>query len=238
MMGRSTDREWINQNLLFSLPMKEGTGSSTVLDIAKPHHPVTQVHAPVWTQLASGLWVMDFTAAHPDFLECLGASSTDLNFTTGDFSACMWINLEVGPTNATFQPFLQRGAWGTNGWCWEMKDIGGAGGQVMVGWDDKYCYATLGVGSGGSIGTWQLIGFSRTGTTVSIFRNAVSLTVTTHTLAGNPTTTASDLHAFIQTDEATGAIDGKMWNPRIWGRALTAAEHKQLFDQERSLFGV
>jgi hypothetical protein len=94
MPTRSLDKDPINTGLLLSIPMFEGVGSSVVADVARPHHPITQVHAPGWTQLASGIWVMDFL--FDDYLSCLGASCTDLNFTTGDFSVTAWHRLKTG----------------------------------------------------------------------------------------------------------------------------------------------
>jgi hypothetical protein len=219
----------LNDSLLFSLPMREGTGSATVLDQAKAHHPVMQVGPPAWTQLPSGLWMMVLTN---DYLSCAAASCADLNFTSGDFSAVCWM-YKVFNGNYCFMS--RTGAdWaglGTaDGWQWMSH----SGGMILRTYQPGVVQGTLGGIPGISI--WWLVGFSRSGASVRMYRNGADDTVTP-AVHINPTTAVRNL--IIGADNPTTLyFNGSIWNPRIWGRSLAAKEHKMIFDMERHLFGV
>lgn len=221
MPTRSLDKDPINQGLLLSIPMREGTGSSVVADVARPHHPITQVHAPSWTQLPSGLWVLDFDSAHPDYLVCPAASCADLAFTTGLFSGAIWVNLT---TNTG--PVIGKRAAGGNGWVLYAPGITSRG-----------LYGSGGSATAGAIpaSIWSLLGWSRTSTTtVRHYLNGIDDT-TSETFASP--SAAGDLEIATYSGAIPG-IKGRLWNPRIWGRALSPSEHMSIFKRERHLFGL
>ena len=222
---RGFDNLSLNRNLLFSLPMFEGTGSATVQDVAAPHHPVTQTHAPAWTQISpSGLWVMDFDGTHPDWLEASAASTTDLNFLGGDFSGLVWVYQTIAGNGYV----LARGLTNTDGWYFTAGELYFRTNQVGA-----YTQVSS---SAISLSVWHLIGFSRLGALAFLYVDG--RWVATGTGIQAPITSARKLHIGISDNEVAGYISGSLWNPRVWGRSLSAAEHKLIFDSERRLFGV
>lgn len=225
MPTRSLDKDPLYSQLVFSLPMREGTGTAVVADVARPHHPVTQVHAPVWTQLPSGIWVMDFDGTN-DYLQCPAASSVDLNFTGGDFSAAVWAYKDA-QAGCLFCRGIQNG----DGWI-----LSSGNSQPFM----ETCQVGTRQSSYGpvfSLSTWALISFSRSGTSVRLYHNGWDGTSTAgvHT---NPLTSARNLYIGEYNTLGVVPFNGRLWNPRIWGRALSPAEHRQLFLRERHLFNV
>ncbi len=226
MPTRSLDKDPLNQGLLLSIPMFEGTGTATVKDVARPHHPITQVHAPAWTQLANGLWVMDFDGAN-DYLSCAGASCTDLNFLVAGFSAVIWIKPD---TYASYMSILGRSVLNTSGWRFYID----ANRYVRFRGSD----ANQTISNATTAGVWILAGFSHTSTSsggVRIYINGIDevWTPAAHILV---TSAADFIVAFA--DAGYSRFDGKLWNPRIWGRALSPSEHMSIFKRERHLFNV
>lgn len=216
----------LNHGLVFSLPMFEGSGSASVIDASRLHHPVTQVHAPVWTQLASGIYVLDFDGSN-DYLAIPGASSPGLNFTTQDFSACAWVNKD--DTNTRY--VISRGVPGTRGW--DMYGITGS--ATVVRLNNGY---TITSGSGPTPGTWGLMGFSRVGASVRVYFNGSDSTSSAGSHPDAVTSPTDEHRIGCRSDSATTLFGGLMWNPRIWARSLSAAEHRMMFERERGLFGV
>ncbi len=232
MPTRSLDKDPLNQGLLLSLPMFEGTGTATVRDVARPHHPVGMTHSPAWGTLASGQTYLDLDGAN-DYLQCAAASCTDLDFTTGDFSGCVWA---TQTTNNGYQHLMCRGTLATDGWLFRYYAHATAGyiqfcsSQAGASQNSRYTGALTN-------GAWVCCGFSRSGASVRIYMNGADAT----TVAGshvNPATSARKLLLGIYDDEATLALDGSMWNPRIWNRALSPSEHMGIFKRERHLLGV
>lgn len=84
-------------------------------------------------------------------------------------------------------------------------------------------------------GSWMLIGVSRSGADVTICKNGddITLTAGTHIDPG-----AVGPGTFYISDGSPAAVDGKIWRPRIWDRALSAAEWLHIFGVERHWFGV
>ncbi len=229
MPTRSLDKDPLNQGLLLSIPMFEGSGAATVKDIARPHHPVTQVHAPAWTQLANGLWVMDFDSTHPDYLTIPAASSTDCDFTTGDFTIVAWINTTV---TGAYRTVMSKGSGsignvGWNWWCHSSVQYHGLNtypGSVA-------CYAV------GGLTGWWLAGHSRIGTAGFPYDNGAYSP--RNILAASPITSAAAFNLTIGIrSDLTLPFDGQMWNVRIWNRALSPSEHMSIFKRERHLFNV
>jgi hypothetical protein len=228
-MSRSIDKDPLYQQLLFSLPMREGTGTVGTADVAKPHHPVTLTHAPAWTALTSGLYVLDFTAAHPDYLEATNASTVDLDFTTGDYSMDLWVNPDAIALN---QWLMARGAGNTSGWMLYLSGGGVITVRTAQGGTQQITTSSACIAAG----TWANIGFSRQGANIRTYSNGQDVTNSAAAHI-NPLTSALALRLCYSTSD-TYPYDGRLWNPRIWGRALRPDEHKQIFDRERAKFGV
>lgn len=222
MSVRSIDNDPIYQDLVFSLPMREGAGVPH--DVARPHHPMSLGGAPTWTKIApSGIWVMDFNGTN-DYLRCLAAACTDLNFTTEDFSLACWINPDSGDTSA----FIARGLSNTNGWVLFLHPNNG----VFVYFKMHNTDTTTARGDI-SLEAWQLVGVRRSGTKARIYVNGADQTLTAPAMPDPPT---SNENLYI--GAGINKFNGKLWNPRIWARALAPWEHRQIFNRERDLFGV
>lgn len=230
-MGRSIDLEALYAGLVFSLPMFEGTGSATVQDVSKAHHPVSQVHAPAWTQLASGIYVMDFDGAN-DYLTATNAATADLGFLgTAVISGAIWIYTR----STAYQALIARGMENVDGWAMRIRPSTSFF-QYFTGYPG-YLYSESGA-LAMTTNTWLLISFSRTGTlTGSIYRDGRAAT-TSLTGGSSITASASNLTIGAWSDGTTQPFNGLMWNPRIWNRALAPAEHMELFNRERDLFHV
>ncbi len=233
-MSRSLDKDPLYQQLLFSLPMREGSGTVGTADVAKPHHPVTLTHSPAWTQVGpNNLWVLSLDGLN-DYLVCAGASCTDLNFVAEDFSGCIWVYPSNSP-NYTGAWLLGRGAYPGDGWAmWVGSEAPGYRNNLTTiqGATVQQSYGTT---RGVPVSAWSLIGFTRVGASVRLYQDGRDDTATTASHV-NPTTSANDLG--IGKKSATSYYKGYLWNPRVWGRALKPDEHKQLFDRERKLFNV
>lgn len=231
-MPRGFDKEDLGKGLLLSLPMREGTGTVLTQDIARPHHPVLMTHAPVWTQLSSGIWVLDFDGAS-DYLTCAGASCTDLNFIAGDFSIAVWVYGDDGTGYyGSANSLMGRYVLNASGWETFLFDDHLTL-RTSQAADSVSCYA-----DGYRSLRWQLIGISRSGVYPLMYCNGLGLEM--HYEAGgivDPVTSAADLVIGAATGHLT-YFDGKLWNPRIWSRNLSAAEHMAIFNSERHLFGV
>lgn len=223
------------KSLLLSLPFTEGTGALTQ-DVAKPHHPMTMVHSPVWTQLASGMWVLEFDGAN-DYLECPAASCPDLDFTSGDFSLGCWCYFD---NLATTRVIMGRYELGVSGW-----DFSGCNGDTLR--------LRSSFGGGGvttsSVTThamgvlvtsrWHFVGCSRSGLWPSLFIDGTDMPVTYDGAWTDPVACAQDLVIGVEgTTKNTFFFNGKLWNPRIWNRCLAPHDHKAMFHRERHLFGV
>jgi len=213
----------LNRGLVFALPMFEGSGTASVLDCARPHHPVTQTHAPSWTQLASGHWCMGFDGAS-DYLTSLAANTSDMDFTTGEFSMSIWHYAHSVDTKA----LISRGTAALKtGWNWEY--VGNALRFYTSGVD-------FAEGGARTANVWQLVSLSRTGaTTMAMYRNGAD--ETSDSSIGNITSSVGNFCIGVH-PELIFPFDGLLALPRIWNRALSASEHKELFERSRGLFGV
>jgi hypothetical protein len=235
-MRRGFDNIALNQGLLLSLPFREGTGTALTHDEAKPHHLVTMIHSPAWATLASGLQVLDLDGAN-DYLECQGPDCADLNFTTGDFSLACWCYWEGDSSDI----LLGRYDLSVSGWETYFDDsdplrtlsyrASHAGDPAG---DRTGCYSY-----GWTKSIWWLVGISRSGLYPLMYRNGAAV-ATTYSAGGvqSPATCAEDLVIGVRFSKGANHYNGKMWNPRIWGRSLSAAEWAELFQQERHLFGA
>jgi len=224
------DNVRVNQGLLLDLRFQEGSGLIT-RDFATPQHKdPTLTGAPAWAQRANGLNVLDFNPGHPDFIQIAGVDSADLDFTTEDFSALIWVYLD---TNANGNVLLGRGLSNTDGWDFGVLNSGAFYMRTNQGGANQYT-----AGGPTTLGAWYMLGFVRSNTVVRMYAQGVDVTTTPSTHV-DPLTSARKLHVGVSESEtSTYAVDGKMYRPRIWSRALPASEIKFIYESERGLLGV
>lgn len=233
------DKYSINHQLLLGLPFEEmsGAAGAPIYDRAKPHHTCTLRGATIaWNSLASGLPYIEFTPGTPDFIDCPAAATADLNFTTGDFSMTAWVYLDH--LWAVDRMIMCRGLALVDGWTFRFTST-----HLPTVGDLEFGTYQLGTSQfsdclpgATTITAWYFLGVSRSGSSVRIFSQGRDVTVPGVHI--NPTTANRELHIGISEDEITQPFDGKMWYPRIWGRQLSAAEMRRIFQAERHWFGV
>lgn len=217
------------QNLWLWLPFREATGTIVKDRSIWRITPFTLHGTPTWTLLASGIYVLDFNAGTPDWLDCPQASTAKLDFTTEDFSIVVWAKID----DATTRTLLCRGVANTDGWLMQVSNTGRLGFATFQAAGTQTTYSSVQV----SPGFWYLLGIIRDEAVVRTYVNGVDVTDAPDTHV-DPTTSNRELHIGIRDDETSDPWDGQMWNPRIWGRVLESWEHAELFNMERHLLGV
>lgn len=221
--------KYYTKNLWLWLPFNEATGALSHDHSIWRITPFTHHGTPAWTQLASGIYVLDFNSATPDWLDCPALTSAKLDFTAGDFSMGVWAKID----DAVTRILLCRGVANTDGWFLLVSNAGNVGfATCQVGFTQA-TYSTVCI----TPGIWYFIGISRVGANVRTFVNGQDVTDVPDTHA-DPVTANRELHIGIRDNETDDPWDGQMWNPRIWGRYLQPWEWLELFNMERHLFGI
>lgn len=182
--------------------------------------------------LASGLGVLEFKGLS-EYLQLLAASCADLDFTSEDYSIGCWFNAESG--GADDKTLIGRFLVNDSGWelyhyineILTLRHHHAAGAS-----SHSACYS-----AGWAFGTWHFMGVSRSGASAIFYRNGVALTTTCNGGLIDPETCNQNLYIG---NDTTGVnlYKGKLWRPRVWGRALSASEWAQIFERERHWFGV
>jgi len=231
-MSIGYDKLSLNHQLLLGLTFEEMTGVITH-DRAKPVHLCTLTGVPTWNSLGNGLPYLDYNRGTPDYLDCPAADTGDLDFTTEDFSGVIWVSPDdVGNTKY----LMCRGVQGTGGWSFLLffDGIWLLTHQVAATQDSNSLLIITAT-------EWSLCGFTRIGGSVRIFWNGQDRTTTVGAHV-EPDAVNLDLNVGINNDKASDAFDGRMaggpCGPRIWGRALAAWEHLEIFNMERHWLGV
>ena len=213
----------LHQGLLLDLQFREGAGAVTH-DYAKPHHPMTLVSAPAWSDIG-----LTF-AGDPDEITCPGASTADLDFTSEDFSLVVWAySTNLGSANV----YMNRATLDTCGWEWYTANNNLALRTNQAG-------SREGASGMGCVvlNTWQCLGMSRDGLIGQAYANGRPV-YTLHTTAGLLDPVACGAHTFrVANNPHDNGFRGTLWRPRIWDRLLTAGEFAHIFEMERHIFGV
>lgn len=229
------DKHILNSHLVLDVTMEEVSGATgdSIFDRARPHHEVILHGGTIgWVQLASGLYVMDFTSGSPDWLDIGAAASADMDFTTEDFGLCAWVNVDSLAANLSI---MCRGLLDTDGWHCQVLMDGSIVFFTNQAAADQYSQSPTGLIT---VGTWALVSFSRDGTSVRCCINGVDVTETagTHT---DPLTANRELHIGIYDNETGSPWGGQMWRPRACiNHSPEAWEWLELFNMERHWFGV
>lgn len=233
-MGVLYDNLNFNKRILLDLPFREGRGTITQ-DVAKPHHPVTLLNTPTWTSLDSGLEVLDFNGTN-EYLQCVAASCTDLNFTSGDYSLGGWFYFESGGTDD--KTLMSRFLLSNNGWelyhytnaILTLRHHHAAGASVRTG-----AYT-----GGWSFAKWWFMGISRDGAVAKFYRGdadgfaPLTTTVSTGGLI-DPETCTQNL--YIGQDSAgENFYNGMQWRPRVWDVTLTEDDWQTIYELEKGWF--
>ena len=246
---KSYDKIVEYDSLLLDLPYREGTGVKT-FDHAKPHHPLTMEDPGggsfVWTTLPSGLMVLEFVTIGGGgtdgvYIKGLAADTVDFNFTAGDFSIGCWVNWDS--TGGWSEMMMARYIIDQCGW--ELYfDVSGGLNTLSQRHNhlsltpnlNSNCYST-----GWTPGTWAFVGVSRVGGNLypQHYRNGNALAMF-YEASGmlDPDTCVQTFQIGCRYTLNANWYKGLMWRPRIWNRALSQNEWKNIFERERDWFGV
>lgn len=220
-----------NRRLVLDLQFREQEGAVYTHDHAKAHHVLAFHGTPTWRQTSDDLSYLDFEAGTPDFLDCAGADTADLNFTSHDFTLAAWVAYE----SVGFRYLLARGLTDTDGWEWAIDTDSALWLRTnQAGAHQDTTSATASV----PLTSWTFLATTRDGAAVTHYVNGAPSVGTAGTHV-NPLTSARELHVGIADGEIAGWFDGGLWRVRAWSaRCLTAAEIKQIYQIERELLGV
>jgi len=233
MIHSSYDKLDTNVDILLDLPFREGVGAVTA-DLAKPHHPVALKNTPTWEQLESLVGVITFDGA-AEYLDCAAASAADLDFTSGDYSIGCWLKWSSEDES---QIVIGRYVVDTSGWenylyegdttrLLTTRHHHAAGDAVRTA-----CYS-----GGWTQDVWWFLGISRSGSSVTHYRNGEALSMSCS--AGgivDPESNSSDLVVGVRTTKDDNYFNGSMYRMRVWSRAIELAEWARIYDHEKHWF--
>lgn len=172
----------------------------------------------------------DFEADNSEYLSA--GTTTDFNFTTGDFSVAMWVNMESLVTDAAL---VNHGAFNEDGWQINLFDTSGGvevrfsttGASTRARWD-----SILSAGAG-----YQHLVFTRTGTTIRCYVDGIDQGAPdSSTISGNPQSNTSRplyLGAASQSGSGYAAfqfLDGQMDEVGIYTRVLHYGDVLDLYN--------
>ena len=158
-----------------------------------------------------------------DYIE---STTPALNFTAGSFSVWVW----VYPTTILggSHILLCRGLSGNDGWYSQVTTTGTLE-MVTNGAAAKQSYSNAGAVV---INKWQLVGFTRSGTTGKVWVDSVDVTTTSAT-HGAITTSARTLKVGIYDDKASSPFIGIIGEFGVTSGALSAGEWMQLYQKTK-----
>lgn len=222
-----------HDQMLLSLPLIE-VPTGEIYDLTKPHHYV--LGNVSWAQLASGLPVLSLDGA-AEYADILAADSADLDITTEDYSVAGWVYYQ-----STSLTQLLIGRYGVDLDGWEIylyeanQTLSLRHHHPSIGPPDRSgCYS-----EGWALNNWYLFGISRDSAYPRMYRNGEEVEVT-YDAGGlsDPDTCNRDLVIGVRYTKNANWFEGYMYGLRVWvGKALTAEEHRHIFNTERRWFGV
>lgn len=212
--------------MVLDLPLSEGAG--IVAYSVSDNHIITTLHgAPLW----AGVGIL-LDSANPDWLDAPQADTTDLDFVALDFSLVSWV---IALDLSVHRYLMVRGLANTDGWLFFVQDTGRIGLATCQAGATQTTFSAAGDVGVGTPAT--LIGVSRDGASVRLYRNGLDVTDAPDTHV-DPLTAARELHIGILDDEVNNPWHGGVYFPRAWNRRLEPWEHMAIFNAERHIFGA
>jgi len=181
-------------------------------------------HTCTVTSATWGMQGRNFNSATPDYIE-IPATSTQFNFTSGDFSIIMAVKLD---SLAAIVELFCRGAFQVDGWRFA---INAAGGLFLTTNQTPAANQDTSSSNGDIVATnWHTVGATRAGAAVKLYKNGVDVTSATNTHV-NPTTCARTAKIGVYDDKVSNPLDGIIGEVCIYNRALTPIEIQQNYIQ-------
>jgi len=222
----------LNQDIVLDWPFLEGTGT-LIHDQSKSGSIGTREGAggTIWPaetgQPYYGLYLFQVWT---QYINCPAADCPNLNFTSGDYSLACWFNWSVGTD--TSQILMGKYILSDSGWEVYLTESGGI--YYLTVRHHHSLGASLRTASY-SIGwlpsTLHCWSYSRTGTTAQHYMNGLPIATVSGTLIDPESSAALDLRCGCRFTEDSNWLNAYLGRPRAWSRALTAAEHRQIFAQ-------
>lgn len=228
----------INRDIVLDLPFREGIGTVTH-SVAKTKPLVTIVpNAAPWSILDSHLPFLTLDGA-TEYLWASAADTTNLNFTSQDYSVCGWFRIDSGGDDD--KTLMSRFLVSNTGWelyhyttlTLQMRHHHASQAPNPV--------RTSAYSHGWAYGTWYFMCFSRVGAVGQFYRGTIdgvlaALTTTCNGGLVNPDTCAVNLNIG-RSPANENHYKGGLWRPRAWnGRALTEADWRWVFERELRWF--
>ena len=182
-----------------------------------------------WERLPNGLYVRE--GASNNLSGVTVAHNLTITFTSGNFSGLIWVFPLTLPAINT--RVMDKGTWDTNGWTLLYNTNG------MLGLYTAQAAASQGTTTANSTivaNVFQLIGFTRSGASVRLYKNGTDV-VNSAGVHINPVINTGSLGIGNRVALDVG-INGYFWGARLLSRALSPAEHRAVFASEAPLFGL
>jgi len=230
----------INEDIELDLSMLEATGLITHGE-SKNHIKATMhttIGTPIWQALAAGHYGLQINPTpmlnSEQYLDAPAADTTALDFTTTDYSLAIWF---YWTDSGTSEVIIGKYAVNIRGWEVYITRIGAldymtvrhhhAGGASL---------RTASYSLGWVTSQYHLFSYTRTGTTAQHYRDGQPITTVSDVLIDPESSAASDLVIGSRYTHDANWFYGRFHRPRAWSRALTADEHRQLYEEGKDWF--
>lgn len=220
------DKLGLNTDIVLDWPMQEGTGT-VIHDVSKSDirgDLITGGPGFMWP--AGGFYGIYIISAWEQYINCSAADCTELNFTSGDYSIAFWFNWAVDEYT---QMVMGKYVLDASGWEVYLYNSGAT--NIMTVRHNHGGTRSAGYSYGWTPGALHCFSMSRVGTTMQHYRNGVPVTTTAPALLDPGSSVANDLRCGVRYTENQNWFYGILCRPRIWSRALTADEHRQIYRQ-------
>ena len=222
----------INEDIVLDWPMTEG-GSSLIHDQSKSGSIGTFLGAwgPIWpAAIPQPFYGIYMFRIWTQYINCPAADTTNLNFTSGDYSLSFWIKWAVDEYT---QMVMGKYVLDNSGWEAYLDNAGGLDYMSVRHNHGGTPARTSSYSTGWAQNILHLFGYSRTGATAQHYRNGIAIptTISAGGLIDPASSAADDLRVGCRFTEGSNWYNGYLGRPRAWARALNADEHRQLYAQ-------
>ncbi len=226
----------LNTDIELDLSMLEAIG--TLFHDESRNHSMATSHAtlgnPLWMQLSASRYGLSINPALPlidtrQFLDIPAADCTNLNFTSTDYSVAIWFHWS--DSGETSQIVFGKYVVSDSGWEVYLSEIGAL--RYMTVRHHHAAGATFRTATnslGWAYNEWHLFSYSRTGTTAQHYRDGQPIPSDGDVLIDPESSVANDFRIGCRYTEDSNWLKGRFHRPRAWSRALTADEHRLLFE--------
>jgi len=223
----------INEDIELDLSMLEATG--TLLHDESRNHSTATTHATVggllWLQTGSWRYGLSINRANPfldmeQFIDIPAANCPNLNFTSTDYSLAIWFYYE--DSGEDDQHIMNKYVVDVSGWEVYLYTSGAS--RILTVRHHHGGTRTGSYSLGWAYSQWHLFGYSRIGTTGYHYRDGLPITTVSGVLQDPASSAANDFRIGCRFTEDSEWWKARFHRPRAWSRALTADEHRLLFE--------